>query len=81
MTGPRNASPYTARNLDAAIAHLELAIEADREAAVFGPHYWLERVRQAGATPGIVIAQTRRLERLAQHLIASSESAIEINSR
>ncbi|MBN3809984.1 hypothetical protein [Paraburkholderia sp. Ac-20347] len=78
---PSPPSPYTPRNLDAAIAHLERAIEADREAAVFGLHYWLERVQQALATPGIVIAQTRRLEHLRQRLVVSAEAATAINSR
>ncbi|WP_322055077.1 hypothetical protein [Paraburkholderia bannensis] len=65
---PQHASPYAVRDLDAAIAHLEIAVKADARAGVFGTRYWLERVRQAKATPGIVIAQARRLERLQKQL-------------
>ena len=60
----RSASPYTIKNLDAAIAHLEHAIRVDRTHSVFGRGYWHARVREASLTPTITPAQLRRLARL-----------------
>lgn len=57
-----NASPYTIKNLDAAIAHLEHAIRADCTQPVFGKPYWHARVRQASLTPTITPSQLRRLK-------------------
>lgn len=65
----RSASPYTIKNLDAAIAHLEHAIRIDCTQSVFGRNYWHARVRQASLTPTITPAQLRRLDLL---LVATS---------
>ncbi len=59
-----STSLYTNKNLDAAIAHLELAARFDCKAAVFGKRYWHARVRQACLTTGITPPQLRRLQRL-----------------
>ncbi|TCG09298.1 hypothetical protein BZM27_06375 [Paraburkholderia steynii] len=66
-----SASPYTIKNLDAAIAHLEQAVRFDRTTPVFGRSYWRARVRQTCLTPGITPAQVRRLQRLLAMLTAS----------
>jgi hypothetical protein len=47
--GPK-ASPYTIKNLDDAIAHLEVAIAADSAMAIFGHRYWRDRVQKIGST-------------------------------
>ena len=69
LTG--RASPYTIKNLDAAIAHLEQVVRFDCTTPVFGHGYWHARVRQACLTPGITPAQLRRLQRLLAMLTAS----------
>lgn len=69
LTG--SASPYTIKNLDAAIAHLEQAIRFDCTTPVFGQSYWHARVRQVCVTPGITPAQLRKLQRLLAILTAS----------
>lgn len=66
-----SASPYTIKNLDAAIAHLEHAVRFDCTTPVFGQTYWHARVCQASLTPGITPAQLRRLQRLLAILNAS----------
>ncbi|MCP3711072.1 hypothetical protein M3I54_29535 [Paraburkholderia sp. CNPSo 3274] len=63
-TGARGESPYTAKNLDGAITHLELAIAFDDNIAVFGRRYWLDRVQRIASTPEIMPAQARRLGHL-----------------
>ncbi|MFC4702655.1 hypothetical protein [Paraburkholderia caffeinitolerans] len=63
-TGRRPLSPYTVHNLDNAIAHLEIAINADKAMAIFGSHYWQGRVLELRCTPGIMHAQERRLQSL-----------------
>ncbi|HKT97960.1 MAG TPA: hypothetical protein VJS30_15725 [Paraburkholderia sp.] len=60
-TGQRPLSPYTIQNLDAAIAHLEIAMNADKAMAIFGQSYWHGRVLELRSTPGILHAQERRL--------------------
>lgn len=57
----RPLSPYTIQNLDAAIAHLEIAMNADQGMAIFGQSYWHGRVLELRSTPGIMHAQERRL--------------------
>jgi hypothetical protein len=66
--GPQGESPYTAKNLDSAIAHLEVAIAVDDNTAVFGRRYWRDRVQQVALTPGIMPTQTRRLQSLLDQL-------------
>jgi hypothetical protein len=60
-TARRPPSPYTVHNLDTAIAHLEVAMGADKAMAIFGSSYWHERVLELRATPGILDIQERRL--------------------
>jgi len=60
----RPLSPYTIQNLDAAIAHLEIAMNADQSMAIFGRSYWHGRVLELRSTPGILHTQERRLLRL-----------------
>ncbi|MDR3100059.1 MAG: hypothetical protein LBV73_23710 [Paraburkholderia sp.] len=67
----RPLSPYTIQNLDAAIAHLEFAMNADKEMAIFGQSYWYGRVLELRATPGIMQAQERRLRRLMDRFAAT----------
>ena len=67
-TGPQVESPYTAKNLDSAIAHLEVVIAVDDNTSVFGRRYWLDRVQQVAQTPGIMPAQTRRIQHLLEQL-------------
>lgn len=67
-TGVRRESPYRAKNLDGAITHLELAVSADGNIAVFGRRYWLDRVQRIASTPQIMPAQARRLQHLLDRL-------------
>lgn len=71
-TGLRGLSPYTVKNLDDAIAHLEMAIAADSAMKIFGHSYWRQRVQQAGSTPGILPAQTHRIIELMKRLACVS---------
>lgn len=61
-------SPYTAKNLDSAITHLEVAITVDDNIDVFGRRYWLARVERMASTPEIMPAQARRLRQLLDRL-------------
>jgi hypothetical protein len=70
-TPPPGESPYTVKNLDGAIAHLEVAIAVDDNIAVFGRRYWLDRVQQIALTPGIMHSQVRRLKRLLDQLMGN----------
>lgn len=66
--GAQGQSPYTAKNLDGAITHLEIAVAVDDNIAVFGRRYWLDRVQRIASTPGIMPAQARRLRHLLDRL-------------
>ena len=66
--GARGQSPYTAKNLDGAITHLEIAVAVDDNIAVFGRRYWLDRVQRIASTPQIMPAQARRLRHLLDRL-------------
>ncbi|SAL66136.1 hypothetical protein AWB70_06245 [Caballeronia cordobensis] len=57
-------SPYTPRNVDAAIWHLERVLSAEGANSLFGQTYWRTRVRQVSATRGLQREQRARLERL-----------------
>jgi hypothetical protein len=59
--GAQVESPYTAKNLDGAIMHLEFAVAIDDNIAVFGRRYWLDRVQRIASTPKILPGQARRL--------------------
>ncbi len=63
-TERRPPSAYTVHNLDTAIAHLEIAMSADRAMAIFGSRYWYGRVLELLSTPGILDFQQRRLQYL-----------------
>jgi predicted NBD/HSP70 family sugar kinase len=67
-------SPYTVRNLDAAIAHLERVI-CDDALAIFGRQYWRSRITQVAATPGLSHPQSRRLRALEERLDRASANA------
>ncbi|WP_213308670.1 hypothetical protein [Paraburkholderia sacchari] len=67
-TGALGESPYTAKNLDSAIAHLEIVVAVDDNIAVFGRRYWRDRVERIASTPQIVPAQARRLRLLLDQL-------------
>ena len=67
-TGARGENPYTAKNLDGAITHLELAIAFDGNISVFGRRYWLARIQRMASTPEIMPAQARRLRHLQDQL-------------
>jgi len=57
-------SPYTLRNVDAAIGHLERVLSAEGANSLFGQTYWRTRVQQVRATRGLQREQRARLERL-----------------
>jgi hypothetical protein len=61
-TERRPLSAYTVHNLDTAIAHLEIAMSADKAMAIFGSRYWYGRVLELLSTPGILDFQERRLQ-------------------
>ncbi|SAL73994.1 hypothetical protein AWB71_04756 [Caballeronia peredens] len=61
-------SPYTARNVDAAIRHLERVLSAEGANSLFGQTYWRTRVQQVSATRGLQREQRARLERLMKRL-------------
>lgn len=66
--GAQGHNPYTAKNLDGAITHLEIAVAVDDNIAVFGRRYWLDRVQRVASTPEIMPAQARRLRHLLDRL-------------
>lgn len=57
-------SPYTAQNVDAAIAHLERVLSAEGARSLFGQTYWRARLMQVHSTPGLTHTQRGRLHRL-----------------
>jgi hypothetical protein len=76
-TSARGISPYTIRNLDAAISHLERVMANDNALAIFGPTYWRSRIQQVEATPGVMPAQLRRLHTLRKRLDRTTQAANE----
>jgi hypothetical protein len=62
------ANPYTVKNLDSVIAHIEMAVAMDDNIAVFGRRYWRARVERIASTPQIMPAQARRLRDLLDQL-------------
>jgi hypothetical protein len=61
-------SPYTLRDIDPAIAHLEQVLGAEGAHALFSRIYWRGRVLQASATPGLLPNQQQRLQRLLENI-------------
>ena len=67
---PRAISPYTFRNIDAAIGHLEQTLGVEGAQSVLSRTYWRGRVLQALATQGLSPRQRQRLERLLESIDA-----------
>lgn len=67
------ASPYTAKNIDDAIAHLERVLAIDGAMRVLGQRYWQTRLLQVGATPGLTPGQRARVARLPKLLASVTE--------
>jgi hypothetical protein len=61
-------SPYTFRDIDVAIAHLEQVLRAEGAHALFSRIYWRGRVLQARATPELLRNQQQRLQRLLENI-------------
>jgi hypothetical protein len=61
-------SPYTFRNIDPAISHLEQVLGAEGADSLFSRTYWRGRVLQARATPGLLPNQQQRLQRLLESI-------------
>ena len=59
-----SASPYTIKNVDAAIAHLEQVLCVECADSVLGQSYWRARVLQVSRTSGSMQTQWKRLQRL-----------------
>lgn len=72
MKSNKVTSPYTIKNLDAAVAHLERVVGDECAQSLFGQSYWFMRIQQALATPGIMHTQLRRLQRLLDRLESAS---------
>ncbi|SAK96352.1 hypothetical protein AWB79_07328 [Caballeronia hypogeia] len=72
-------SPYTARNVDAAIGHLERVLSAEGANSLFGQTYWRTRVQQVSATRGLHHEQRARLARLMRLL--SDAGGVQVRKR
>jgi hypothetical protein len=73
---PRNKdvaspSPYTLKNVDAAITHLEWVLSSEGADSLFARTYWRGRVLQVVATPGLMRTQQERLQRLLDRIAVS----------
>lgn len=68
-------SPYTAQNLDAAIAHLERVLSSEAAHSLFGQSYWRGRVVQMSTTRGLMHKQRIRLQRLLNLLENASQTS------
>jgi hypothetical protein len=64
-------SPYTFRDIDPAIAHLEQVLGAEGADSLLSRTYWRGRVFQALATPGLLPNQQQRLQRLLKSIDSS----------
>ena len=64
-------SPYTFRDIDAAISHLETVLDSGGARSLFSPTYWRERILQASTTKGLNPKQQQRLHRLLERISAS----------
>ncbi|MBC8742914.1 hypothetical protein F6X40_41360 [Paraburkholderia sp. UCT31] len=67
---PMGVSPYTFRNIDPAIGHLEQVLGAEGAESLFSRTYWRGRVLQALATQGLSPNQQQRLQRLLESIDA-----------
>ena len=77
---PRSVSPYTIRNLDAAIAHLERVTAHDNAFTIFGAVYWRMRIYEAQATPGVMHPQLLRLRALLERIDGAYAPAAAVQS-
>jgi hypothetical protein len=68
-------SPYTAQNVDGAIAHLERVLSLEGAHSLFGRTYWHMRVIQISATPGLPHSHRARLQRVLDLLADVSKAA------
>jgi hypothetical protein len=68
-------SPYTAQNVDGAIAHLERVLSLEGAHSLFGLTYWHMRVIQISATHGLAHSHRARLQRLLDLLADVSTAA------
>ncbi|MDB5785815.1 MAG: hypothetical protein JWQ50_5730 [Caballeronia mineralivorans] len=66
--GAAVVSPYTPKNVDIAITHLERVLCSGGADSLFAKGYWQGRVLQAYATPGLMRTQQERLQRLLDRL-------------
>jgi len=73
LPGLLSNSPYTVKNVDRVIHHLERVLCADAGEAVFPLVYWKARIVQANATPGMTLSQQERLRRLLDSVEARAE--------
>jgi hypothetical protein len=67
--------PYCAKNVDAAIAHLERVLSVADAQEIFGQRYWLERVQQLLAAPDLLPLHRNRLRHLLDSLASPSAQA------
>ncbi|MFM0498004.1 hypothetical protein PQQ88_33225 [Paraburkholderia caledonica] len=61
-------SPYTFRDIDPAIAHLEQVLGAEGADSLFSRTYLRGRVLQALGAPGLLPKQQQRLQRLLESI-------------
>jgi hypothetical protein len=66
----KRISPYTFRNIDAAIDHLEQVLGAAGAESLFTRTYWRGRLLEALATQGLSPRQEQRLQRLLKSIDA-----------
>lgn len=72
-------SPYTAQNVDGAIAHLERVLSLEGAHSLFGRTYWHMRVIQISATHGLPHPHRARLQRLLDLLADVSKAAANLD--
>jgi hypothetical protein len=73
---PGVPSPYTPKNADAAIEHLERVLSLECVESYFGQSYWRARVSQLHDTAGLTHSQQLRVRRLLGFLACHSEAAL-----
>jgi len=71
---PRPASPYTGKNVDGAITHLERVLSVPGATCVLGRDYWHTRVTELFVCPALAPIQKARISRLAQLLASRHKS-------
>jgi hypothetical protein len=71
------ASPYTSKNVDGAIAHLERVLSVNGAAALFGRDYWNARLSEVARCPALTPTHHTHIARLSRTLKDISTSAQE----